>query len=191
MEMFRYVRFAGGKMYRNVKEHFEYFWCLFDGSHMIGTAALKKLDEKRYYLDCGNKEDWEQFLKVNYDITEKQIFDDYKLFLQAKAELNEDANREKLDKMKQKLTNKEGNNVQSIYNQPVQSVHNESVPVHQSNINNQQMDSNNVPTTTMLLPGINVPVTTKVNNLDGNAGGIPTMEQGTTTIDKKGAKHVR
>lgn len=50
MEMFRYVRFAGGKMYRNVKEHFEYFWCLFDGSHMIGTAALKKLDEKRYEL---------------------------------------------------------------------------------------------------------------------------------------------
>ena len=48
MEMFRYVRFAGGKIYRNVKEHFKYFRCLFDGSHMIGTAALKKLDEKRY-----------------------------------------------------------------------------------------------------------------------------------------------
>ena len=158
---------------------------------VVNPNPRPQLDEKRYYLDCGNKEDWEQFLKVNYDITEKQIFDDYKLFLQAKAELNEDANREKLDKMKQKLTNKEGNNVQSIYNQPVQSVHNESVPVHQSNINNQQMDSNNVPTTTMLLPGINVPVTTKVNNLDGNTGGMPTMEQGTTTIDKKGAKHVR
>lgn len=38
------------KIYRNVMEHFEYFWCLFDGRHMIGTAALKKLDEKRYEL---------------------------------------------------------------------------------------------------------------------------------------------
>lgn len=32
------------KMYNNVSEYFEYFWCLFDGEDMIGTVALKKLN---------------------------------------------------------------------------------------------------------------------------------------------------
>ena len=62
---------------------------------------------QRYYLDCGVKEDWQQFLKLNYGITENQIFEDYKLFLQAKAELHEDANKEKLEAMKNKLASKQ------------------------------------------------------------------------------------
>lgn len=62
---------------------------------------------QRYYLDCGIKEDWQQFLKLNYGITENQIFEDYKLFLQAKAELHEDANKEKLEAMKNKLASKQ------------------------------------------------------------------------------------
>lgn len=61
---------------------------------------------QRYYLDCGIKEDWQEFLKLNYDITEAQIFEDYKLFLQAKTELHEDANKEKLKAMKNKLAPK-------------------------------------------------------------------------------------
>ena len=66
--------------------------------------AQAPLPEQRYYLDCGNKEDWVEFLRLNYNLTEKQIFDDYKLFLQAKAELAEDSNKEKLEAMKQKIS---------------------------------------------------------------------------------------
>ena len=38
------------KMYNDVSEYFEHFWCLFDGEDMIGTAALKKLDSGRCEL---------------------------------------------------------------------------------------------------------------------------------------------
>ena len=58
---------------------------------------------KRYYLDCGIKADWDEFLKLNYGLTETQIFDDYRLFLQAKTELSKDADKEKLEAMKNKL----------------------------------------------------------------------------------------
>ena len=58
---------------------------------------------QRYYLDCGIKEDWDEFLKLNYNISEKQIFEDYRLFLQAKLEISQDADKEKLEAMKQKL----------------------------------------------------------------------------------------
>lgn len=61
------------------------------------------LQEQRYYLDCGKKEDWDEFLKINYGITETQIFDDYRLFLQAKIEINESQDKEKLELMKQKI----------------------------------------------------------------------------------------
>ena len=37
--------------------------------------------EQPYYLFCGNKTDWDEFLMLNYNITEQNIFDDYKLFL--------------------------------------------------------------------------------------------------------------
>lgn len=38
------------KMYCNIKNYFEYFWCLFDGKNIIGTVALKRLDEKKCEL---------------------------------------------------------------------------------------------------------------------------------------------
>lgn len=34
------------KMYYDIDEFFEYFWCLFDGENMIGTVALKKLNDE-------------------------------------------------------------------------------------------------------------------------------------------------
>ena len=38
------------KMYNDVSEYFEHFWCLFDGEDMIGTVALKKLDSGKCEL---------------------------------------------------------------------------------------------------------------------------------------------
>ncbi len=38
------------KMYCNIDEFFEYFWCLFDGKDIIGTVALKKLNDERCEL---------------------------------------------------------------------------------------------------------------------------------------------
>lgn len=84
------------------------------------------LNPQRYYLDCGIKEDWEEFLKINYNISEKQIFDDYRLFLQAKSELSETADKEKLQAMKEKISPntkiKENRNVGNITNDNNQSV---------------------------------------------------------------------
>lgn len=38
------------KMYCNINAYFESFWCLFDGKNIIGTVALKKLDEEKCEL---------------------------------------------------------------------------------------------------------------------------------------------
>ena len=38
------------KMYKDVSEYFEHFWCLFDGEDMIGTVALKKMDSDKCEL---------------------------------------------------------------------------------------------------------------------------------------------
>ena len=76
-------------------------------SNNPNNQNVQPLQPQRYYLDCGVKEDWEEFLKLNYNITETQIFEDYRLFLQAKAELHEDANKEKLEQMKSKLAPKQ------------------------------------------------------------------------------------
>ncbi len=38
------------KMYCNIDEFFEYFWCLFDGKDLIGTVALKKLNDEHCEL---------------------------------------------------------------------------------------------------------------------------------------------
>lgn len=67
------------------------------------TQQSPNLNPQRYYVDCGIKEDWDEFLRIHYNLTEKQIFEDYMLFLQAKAEIYEDANKEKLETMKKKL----------------------------------------------------------------------------------------
>ena len=38
------------KIYCNIDEVFEYFWCLFDEEEMIGTAALRKINDKHCEL---------------------------------------------------------------------------------------------------------------------------------------------
>ena len=63
--------------------------------------------QQPYYLYCGNKNDWDEFLMLNYGMTEKNIFDDYKLFLQAKQELVEEQGQNKINTMKDKLKNKD------------------------------------------------------------------------------------
>lgn len=87
------------------------------------------IQPQRYCIDCGIKEDWDEFLKLNYNITEKQIFDDYKLFLQAKQEIVNEQGRSKLESMKERIKNSKvggiGNintNVQPTTQQPVQPI---------------------------------------------------------------------
>ena len=38
------------RMYSNIDAFFENFWCLFDENDIIGTVALKKLDEEKCEL---------------------------------------------------------------------------------------------------------------------------------------------
>lgn len=38
------------QMYCNIDDFFEYFWCLFDGKDMIGTVALKRLNDEHCEL---------------------------------------------------------------------------------------------------------------------------------------------
>ena len=38
------------QMYCNINEFFEYFWCLFYGKDMIGTVALKRLNDEHCEL---------------------------------------------------------------------------------------------------------------------------------------------
>lgn len=66
---------------------------------------------KPYYLYCGDKNDWDEFLQLNYGITEQIIFDDYKLFLQAKQELMEEQGQNKINNMKDKIR---GNNFVNV-----------------------------------------------------------------------------
>lgn len=63
--------------------------------------------QQPYYILCGNKKDWDEFLWLNYGMTEKNIFDDYKLFLQAKQELLEEQGQNKINTMKDKIKNKD------------------------------------------------------------------------------------
>lgn len=63
--------------------------------------------QQPYYILCGNKKDWDEFLWLNYKMTEKDIFDDYKLFLQAKQELLEEQGQNKINTMKDKIKNKD------------------------------------------------------------------------------------
>lgn len=77
------------------------------------------MQSQRYYLDCGNKEDWDEFLKLNYGITEKNIFDDYKLFLQAKQEIIDEQGRSKLESMKERIKNNGNNYKKSTVGTPV------------------------------------------------------------------------
>lgn len=74
-------------------------------SQLIPNQQTNMVQPQRYYLDCGIKEDWDEFLRLNYGITEKAIFDDYKLFLQAKQEIQDEQGRNKLESMKSRIKN--------------------------------------------------------------------------------------
>ena len=72
---------------------------------LVPNQQTNMVQPQRYYLDCGIKEDWDEFLRLNYGITEKAIFDDYKLFLQAKQEIQDEQGRNKLESMKSRIKN--------------------------------------------------------------------------------------
>lgn len=74
-------------------------------SQLVPNQQTNMVQPQRYYLDCGIKEDWDEFLRLNYGITEKAIFDDYKLFLQAKQEIQDEQGRNKLESMKSRIKN--------------------------------------------------------------------------------------
>ena len=38
------------RVYLNIDENFDHFWCMLEGKSIIGTAALKRRDEKRCEL---------------------------------------------------------------------------------------------------------------------------------------------
>ena len=140
------------------------------------------LQEQRYYLDCGNKQDWVEFLRINYGLTETQIFDDYKLFLQAKAELNEDNNKEKLEAMKQKLSpNKK-----------------EEPPIHQPQVAPTQEQSNmfkqNVPSQNIsqqTVGNINASNNTTISNANINQTNNNKLATNTNYNENKGVKYAR
>lgn len=75
-------------------------------SNQFTPQGQNNQSQQPYYLFCGNKNDWDDFLMLNYGITEKTIFDDYKLFLQAKQEILEEQGQNKINTMKDKIRNK-------------------------------------------------------------------------------------
>lgn len=101
------------------------------------------IQNKPYYLFCGNKNDWDEFLYLNYGITEQNIFDDYKLFLQAKQELLQEQGQNKIDTMKDKIRNKNNrafSNVDSTIQSNIKP-NNEPAKFEQFPANNRYNDS--------------------------------------------------
>lgn len=148
--------------------------------------------QQRYYLDCGLKEEWDQFLKLNYGITENQIFEDYRLFLQAKAELNEDKNKEKLEDMKRRLsTPKEAgktnisSNPQPNYQQPIP---NEQMTPNQINPNYINYNQNAQPINEV---PVNASSTTIIHDQYVNGNNVQKLEENTSNFKGKGSKHAR
>jgi hypothetical protein len=131
------------------------------------TPVSQPLQPQRYYVDCGMKEDWEEFLKINYNITEFQMFEDYKLFLQAKAELYEDNNKEKLQTMKDKIL---GPNKHNKHN---------NLPITQQ----VKVDSQG--------PTTNATNTSSNNNEYSNKNIRYTSENVSNNNENKGGKHAR
>ena len=88
--------------------------------------------EQPYYLFCGNKTDWDEFLMLNYNITEQNIFDDYKLFLQAKQEVLNEKGQTRINAMKDKIR---GNNTRVQTDGIIQSNVKPNKNTQSSNIN--------------------------------------------------------
>lgn len=97
--------------------------------------------QQPYYLFCGNKNDWDEFLLLHYGTTEQNIFNDYKLFLQAKQELIEEQGQNKINTMKDKIKNKDmftTDNILKSNVKPAQQFTNEqpNIQRNDSSINN-------------------------------------------------------
>lgn len=106
--------------------------------------------QNQYYLFCGRKEDWDEFLMLNYGMSEQAIFEDYKLFLQAKQEILTERGQNKIDNMKDKIRSKNNDNRFVKLDATVQS---------------------NVKPTTVQQPDIQ-PTTKQATDFNGNSNGI-------------------
>lgn len=156
---------------------------------------------QRYYLDCGNQADWEQFLNINYGITEAQIFEDYRLFLQAKAELSQSQDKERLEEMKKKISlpNERRNNEQShlqstsIKQQPIQSFSSYEQPLRgQSLVQSQPtMDQSNFINANAGKIEQNKINATADTNIAPTSNFTNKLEENTNHNSYKGGKHVR
>lgn len=117
-------------------------------NHNIYNTGLQQQNtqnmstQQPYYLFCGNKNDWDEFLLINYNTTEKNIFDDYKLFLQAKQEILEEQDKNKLSNMKNRISNSGNTSIDSTLKSNVKP----SEPIVQQPIhaNIQQPEVNNI-----------------------------------------------
>lgn len=156
---------------------------------------------QRYYLDCGNQADWEQFLNINYGITEAQIFEDYRLFLQAKAELSQSQDKERLEEMKKKISlpNERRNNEQShlqpagVKQQPIQSFSSYEQPLRgQSLVQSQPtMDQSNFINANAGKIEQNKINGTADTNIAPTSNFTNKLEENTNHNSYKGGKHVR
>ena len=93
----------------------------------IQSQTQNQSHTQPYYLFCGNKSDWDEFLMLNYGITEQAIFNDYNLFLQAKQELLEEQGQNKINSMKDKIKNKGAVNVDSTIKSNVKPTEQNSI----------------------------------------------------------------
>jgi hypothetical protein len=103
-------------------------------------------NNKSYYLFCGDKADWDEFLYLNYGITEEDIFEDYKLFLQAKQELIEEQGKNRINSMKDKIANNKvvDSSIKSNV-KPKQVQDNGTVGIDNNTINRDSIKPNNRP----------------------------------------------
>lgn len=161
----------------------------------------QQLPPQRYYLDCGNQADWEQFLNINYGITEAQIFEEYRLFLQAKAELSQSQDKERLEEMKKKISlpNERRNNEQShlqsagVKQQPIQSFSSYEQPLRgQSLVQSQPtMDQSNFINANAGKIEQNKINATADTNIAPTSNFTNKLEENTNHNSYKGGKHVR
>lgn len=110
-------------------------------------AQPQQLQPQRYYLDCGIKDDWDEFLKLNYGITEKDIFDDYRLFLQAKQEILSEQGKSKLEDMKQRIKSNKSVITENTNVQPMEQPTNvqQSQPIVQQPVVQQSIQQQSQP----------------------------------------------
>lgn len=115
----------------------------------IQQSQQGQQNNKSYYLFCGDKADWDEFLYLNYGITEEDIFEDYKLFLQAKQELIEEQGKNRINNMKNKIVNnKMVDSTLKSNVKPKQVQENDTVRVNNNVTNRDNVKPNNRPLAT-------------------------------------------